>query len=242
MGLALYRKTSFAITVVLITLGCFVAFLIQHKGWNYQLEAAWGCAFLLMGLSVGVFLQSLQKHFPNQSTLILLIAPGAAFFILSWNTYRSMDQSLFYQPVHLRSDGYDGTISMREIGPLAQVLLTYTKPGDKLLYLGNCGPEFPACIQLQLGQGSRFSEDTMLALSECLRTDKNIHSSAYQKRIIESYNADVQERRPKLILIQTKWTKNWLAPYDIPGKWLAEYERKPDYGEKYEVYLRKQLR
>jgi hypothetical protein len=188
IAILLRTKSSFLVPLIVYTLGGYLAFVLQHKGWsNHTIPMLTGC-FLLSALELAVVVdfRALNKRFFSSSCsvlglLIILVGAGCR------------NEAPLYEDPELLND-----------------LTTYTQPGDKVLVLASVlYPAYPLLTQLNLQPASRYLHLFPLPMLEYwkARTSNPHEKKRLEKeenQVLVNVHTDIDVNKPKLIAIETK--------------------------------------
>jgi hypothetical protein len=229
LALLMLRRSNLLPPIVVLTLSGLSIFDYQGKGWTYQSIPMRFGMFLLLAMAAALLLSYLAKKIGSHRNMLLgfLLAFGCTIPIVSYSKelYTVLQDPRF----DLTQVGYKGTCSDADVGPYAQTIVKYTKPSDRVLFIGNgVFPAFPALLQTGRAPASRHLNAIILSLFETVESldpsKEQKRLLAYRQGVINQYSHDIQVNKPKLIFIQQQPVERYLEPYDFKSTAMRDYK------------------
>ena len=164
-AVALARRHTLLIPLIVYTMAGLAIFAIQYKGWLYHAFPCMSGIVLTGGLAVGVLLISSNRARSGPRNLAVVLAALAALTVVAKQAQEVKAHVDKQEKFDLAQVGYSGTTPMEDMNGYDQVILKYTKVGDPILFFCNAvRPAFPTTLQLMRRPGSRFLHAIPLSL------------------------------------------------------------------------------
>jgi len=260
LAVALRKRCSLLLPLVVFVLGSVIPYLIQFKGWAYHDQPVYAGAFILASMEVGFFIvlisnairQVATKYggtlgrklmLPRKAALagIVVAAMGVAGYD-GYQDYRVVADD----PRHfdMKIIGYEGTSPWADIfSPYTELVLDGYKLGDKAIVMSNAvSPGYPWLTQLRFEPGSRHLHMVILSVLSYIKdilphTEKNEKLFKQMDRIIAEYEEDIKKNKPRFIFMQ-KGPDYFDEPHQFVKKNLGDYDELPVI-ENFRVFRRK---
>ncbi|MCD4706625.1 MAG: hypothetical protein K8S62_02685 [Candidatus Sabulitectum sp.] len=173
-------------------------FLLQHKGWPYQLFPAFGLVVVLITVSIAVVY---EKHKPNGNNakliiIAFLLSPVVACLILSGNSFRHADSAYS---------------SMEEFLKIIEI---YSDPGERISFIStSVYPKYPTLVYADRLPGTRFMSAFPIALiysdaeisnsgDFCYRSPPDMADEEMQ--FLTELGTDIRAHRPALVFVDAQ--------------------------------------
>jgi hypothetical protein len=230
-ALCLRNKCSLLLPMAAWTVGGYLTFVLQHKGWsNHTIPMLSGC-FLLAGLEYGL-LANFSKY--NKQ---FLWSGLCGFFVF----------------LFLVAAGCRNSAPLYENHDFAKDLIAHASPGENILVLAcSLYPAYPLLIQLDYYPGSRYLHLFPIPMLEYWKKRSNDpgqrkNLELEEERVLTQVGKDIQANRPKLIALENSLFERgdnnlvmsrYLLQHGFIAKCMADYQLiKTDFA--YKLYLRK---
>lgn len=198
----LLRKYCRLLTPLLIwTAAGYIIYVMQCKGWGYQAITVFTGYMLLAGLVVfqmsGLLFKLLAMVMENSRLESWSRMPAPSFIAFAC-------LFLVVMPFLALDSAHTG----KEFVDCSPWIETETKAGDPIMVLSSAvSPVYPALIQLNRTQGSRYIWDAPIVMLEYARRQARGEEALKaidkeEERIVSGLEEDVIKLRPKLIMIE----------------------------------------
>lgn len=248
-ALALKRKSSLFIPLVIFTLSSNIPYLLQFKGWAYHNQPVFAGSCILGYMVAGylVFLAGMYlKEICRLPAALLIYAipfliAGAAIFDAVKDTEKVKADRQF----SLELIGGQGRTPVSDVdSPFLSYFEKYFRKGDTAIFMSNgVTPGYPLLTQLSVPPGSRHLHCVILSVLHYIReidpqTEKTRALLEHAQEVVDQYGEDIKARKPRLIFVQISPVETYLSPFNFEGEYLSDYE-KIDEIANFKVFLRK---
>lgn len=246
LGMALRRKSSLVMPLIVLAVTSTIPYLMQFKGWAYHDQPVFASSLILLFIIIGYALAWLGPRMRDAcaapSKLLLWVVPLAIGGFLSYDAFTDTMAVKRDTQVDLNFAGYNLTCPRSDITcPFFDVFLKEWMPQDKVIFISNgVNPEYPFLTQLGVKPGSRHLHCVILSVLQFIKdahpkTPKNIKLIEQEKRIVNEYLEDIEKNKPKLVFVQIGPVLDYLKPYGFVEKMQQNYNKIEEH-DNFEVY------
>ncbi len=241
IAVALRKRSSLMLPLVVFVLGANVVYLMQFKGWPYHDQPVYAGAFILAVMQVGylilLLLQRLRRYvaIPRRVALAALVV--AVFGVALQDGTKDALAVQADRQFDMSRIGYRGLAPRSDIeGQYADLVIDTCRLGDKVVFIWNgVAPGYPMLTQLRCVPGSRHLHSVILSVLSYIKdsrpqTEENVKLWKNTDRIVKEYGEDIVKNRPRLVFIQ-KVPDYFDKPYNFVATYLKDYIELPgDWG------------
>lgn len=236
VGPALRRLLELLILAVILGI---MSFLIQHKGWTYQLIPAFGFSIVLWATVAAVF-QEIHGQTGTIGKMLrnaFLFSPPIICLLLAGSSFR-----------------FAGT-QYTDMNEYIELINTYSSEGDRISFIStDVYPMYPTLVYTDRLPGTRFMSAFPIALaySDEAADDSAVfpyrppdEQTGEERLFLAELGSDILENRPVLVFIMSTGdcqgcpTGFRIEEYLTHSGWIEEYMREYRFFrtiERYSVY------
>lgn len=260
LAVALRRKCSLMLPLVVFLMAGVIPYLLQFKGWAYHDQPVYAAGFILACMEVGFIKILIAQKLHQAATAIgektgrkveiprnVLLA-GLVLIALGIAIYDGHKDAREVAEEPRRFDmsiiGYKGESPWSDIhGPYTELVLDGYKLGDKAIVMSNAvTPGYPWLTQLRFEPGSRHLHMVILSVLSYIKdvlphTDENKKLYNEMDRIVLEYAEDIKNNRPRFVFMQ-KGPDYFDEPHQFVKKYMGDYDELPEI-DNFRVFRRK---
>ncbi|MBX9666587.1 MAG: hypothetical protein K2X93_03165 [Candidatus Obscuribacterales bacterium] len=210
LGLAimLNRYSNWIAPLTAFMFASFVNYVHGEQAWIYRMIPMASGAYMIIFLVVALLFIVLKEHtkrpiLVNGIALTTLFISTCSYCWIDYNWYTALLAPGDSQFAPLggyigRNSGYRDMFNNPSM-----VILQYTKPGDKVLYVGTgIADGYPAIVQSNRSCATRYLFSVLILIEHCIknRPDKEFWSNLMETQL-KNYENDIKRDKPQLIMV-----------------------------------------
>lgn len=205
----LARYQSFLWSCLAFMVVAFINYLMGGQAWSYRMVPMDFAAHLIYGTSLGIVIAGICSLGTIELRRLSALVCTAAVLSLCWfsansqyQNWRKLQSELDF--FDLAKIGYWGRSPERDVDPLFHLIVTLTKPTDKVVFIGNgIEPGYPAILQSGRKCGSRYLFALPVLVQYCIdECEPGQDWPALKQSILRNYEEDIIKNKPRLIIVQ----------------------------------------
>lgn len=249
LAIALRRKSSLFLPLVVFTVASNIPYLMQFKGWAYHNQPVYAGAFILASMIVGYVIYLLGKYVRDvcnlPSAIFLYAIPLLVCYVAVDDCFKDAEKVKVEKKFSMEIIGSKGKSPISDVdSPFLNYFERYFRKGDTAIFMSNgVTPGYPLLTQLNVPPGSRHLHCVILSVLSYVseiepQTEKTRRLNEYTRIVVDEYGEDIKKNRPKLVFVQISPVDGYLAPFNFEANYLSGYE-KIDEVANFKVFLRK---
>lgn len=251
IGFFLSRFSTLIMPLIVFSLWGFVSYLIQGQPWlNHALPFMAG-TYMLAGIEAAIIVFILRQLFAQHQKIFdtVLVSLTCLWQLqINWQEIDHHRKDTAETPkLAMRAFGYKGEVPRRDLISLADEIIKYTNPGDDVLFMTrSIAPGYPLLLQTNRQPASRYLH-AMLLPTTIFAADVSKSQAIkdkmkeYRTRILEDYQADIENKKPKLVFVQATRIWDILQDANFVKKALLENYHFAGITDDHRIYVRKDL-
>jgi hypothetical protein len=184
-------------TLLVASVLALLSYILQHKGWQYQLIPAFGLSLILLGSSTGVLLDRfVVRSFPRRAaSWLAAVLPAGLCAVMAFASAGAAEG---------RYDTMDDFL---------RIIEEHSEPGDRIAVLSTCVyPKYPTLEYAGRMTGTRFLSVFPVAVfyrgepptgHERFPYHSTGEQTPEERRFLEELGSDITTLRPALVFIDT---------------------------------------
>lgn len=237
LGLALRKRSTLLVPLIIFTFSSITFYLVQFKGWAYHDQPVFAGAMMLTWMVIGYgvyrFGSFLHKKVSIPYTVLIALLPVIALAVASWDVYRDATEIANGKKFDMARIGYKGTSPYADIeAPFLKFILEHSKLGDKIVFISNgVTPGYPTLTQMRCIPGSRHLHTVILSVLYYIKTERpNTTSNQILverfDKIVEEFGDDILANKPTLVFLQRG--PDYFGPLMFEPRFLYGYDKIED--------------